>query len=72
MSSVHSPSIPSNIIFDFSKVKAVQDERLKITLNLKPFFQRTENIVWKVNNAGYKQKAGLCGKWLRKEATNCS
>ena len=45
-------SLPRDKILDFSKLKAVADDKSNVTQNLKFVWGRVENIVGKGENAG--------------------
>ena len=46
--------LPNNKILDQSKLKAIADEKLKVIQLAKFVLDKTENIVGKEENAGYK------------------
>ena len=73
-------SLPSDKILDWSKLKALADNKLNATKELKFVLGREENILGKGENAGYQhfllfpqcfqkssftEVSGLCGKGLK-------
>ena len=47
-------SIPNDKILDWSKLKALADNKIKVNEKLKFVLERVENIVGKRENAGYQ------------------
>ena len=47
-------SLPNGKIFDWSKLKAFTDDKIKVNEKLKFGLRRIENIVRKGENAGYQ------------------
>ena len=47
-------SVPNNKIFDWSKLKAFADNKIKVLEKMIFVFDRFENIVGKGENAGYQ------------------
>ena len=46
--------LPDNKILGLSKLKALADDKLNVTRNVKVVFHRIENIEEKEENAGYQ------------------
>ena len=46
--------LPDDKILGLPKLKAIADDKLNVTQNVKVVFHRTENIVGKEENAGYQ------------------
>ena len=48
-------ALPNNkiLILDWSKFKALADNKINVTQTLKYFYTRVENIVWKGEKADY-------------------
>ena len=46
--------LPENKVLDWSKLKAFADHKIDVTEKLKIVLERLENIVGKVENAGYQ------------------
>ena len=68
-------SVPNDNISDWSKSKAIADDKINVIHTLKFALGKVENIVGKRENAGYwyfllfpprfqkgREKLGLCGK----------
>ena len=47
-------SLPNDKILDWSKLKALADDKINVTEKLKFVLRRVENIVGKGENAGYQ------------------
>ena len=47
-------SLPNDSILDWSKLKALADDKIIVTEKLKFVFGRVENVVEKGENAGYQ------------------
>ena len=47
-------TLPINKILDWSKFKAIAEDKINVGLKLKAVYGRVENIVGKGENAGYK------------------
>ena len=62
-------SLPNNKFLDWSKLKALADDKMKLTEKMKFVLEMVENILWNAENAGcqhfllfpqYFQKASVC------------
>ena len=47
-------SLPNNKFLDWSKLKALAEDKFDLTKNMKSVFQRLKNILGKRENAGYQ------------------
>ena len=47
-------SLPNDKILDWSKLKAIADDKINLNKKSKPVLGRVENIVGKGENAGYQ------------------